>query len=533
MFGCDYMKSNVSLIIVNTFSSFDAEYTGVGRIAAYLRQHNITVTLVYLNVNEDSNLELLLNEIPIESNLIGFSIYNTNARYIYELCRLLKKRNPLAFTFVGSILATTAYNFILDDCEDIDFIVLGDGELTMYQVVLKYEDNDYTFERLPHIKTRHDQVSKYPCFINIETMPKISRDFFINNKKYNFHSARITGSSGCTAKCSFCAIADVYKPVKARAWRGRAVKDIFDEIVSINKEYGIRSFSFSDNSFEDPGTLGKKRIEEFCRLCTGYPIKMHFWCYLRAETFTEKDTELILLMKKAGFTQIFIGIEACNKDDLLLYNKNSKLEDNYRTYRLFMSLGIDVVPGYIMFNPFSTLDRLKDNFQFLENNNLAILKLYYRHLDVYYGTDIYHIIEQNGLLAENYTYLDSEEYCFKDPAVHELSKFIKKYIFSSKIEKLDGDYQTFMSSIAFIKAIYPDIIEIFQQDLSDIKKKLAKAMSDFFHIIYVENNINEAIMQFPNFEKIMEDIYNEFNILKMRILKQKMIQQLFTRTITK
>lgn len=362
----------------------------------------------------------------------------------------------------------------------------------MYQIVLKYEDNDYTFEKLPHVKTRNDQVPKYPYFVNIETMPIISRDFFKKDKKHNFYSARITGSSGCTARCSFCAIADVYKPVKARAWRGRAIKDIFNEIVSINKKYGIRSFSFTDNSFEDPGTLGKKRIEEFCRLCIGYPVKMHFWCYLRAETFIEKDIELIKLMRKAGFTQVFIGIEACNKDDLLLYNKNSKLEDNYRAYHLFMSLGIDVVPGYIMFNPFSTLDRLKENFKFLVDNNLAILKLYYRHLDVYYGTDIYHIVVQNGLLTKNYTYLDSEEYSFKNPIVQELSQFIKKYFIGSLIEKSDGDFQTLMSSIAFIKAVYPETIESFQQDILDLKNKMAEVMQSFFHIVYIENDIDQA-----------------------------------------
>ncbi len=527
------MKSNVSLVVVNTFSAFDAEYTGVSRIAAYLRQHNIPVTIVYLNVNKDSSFEQLISEIPVESNLIGFPIYNTNARYIYKLCELLKKRNSSAFTFVGSILATTAYDFILNDCRDIDFVILGDGELTMYHIVLRYEDNDYRFEKLPHVKTRQDKETKSPYFVNIETMPIISRDFFINNKKRNFYSARITGSSGCTARCSFCAISDVYKPIKTRAWRGRAIKDVFYEIVSINKEYGIRSFSFTDNSFEDPGTLGKKRIEEFCRLCIEYPIKMHFWCYLRAETFSENDTQLILLMKEAGFTQVFIGIEACNKEDLILYNKNSEPKDSYRAYNLFTSLGIDVVPGYIMFNPFTTVSRLRENFRFLEDNNLAILKLYYRHLDVYYGTDIYHVVKQNGLLKESYTYLDSEDYSFKDPDVQQLSQFIKNFVDGSQIEKLDGDFQTFMSSIAFIKAIYPDTIELFHQDLLDLKYKFAKAIQDFFHILYVDNDIDQAEMQFLKFEKRMEGIYKEFSILKMRILKQKTIQNLFARPVSK
>ena len=523
------MKAEVALVIVDTFTSFDAEYAGPSRIAAYLRQHNISVSLIYIDMdNGINNADKLIEQIPVQANIIGFTIYNTNAKIIYTMCNALKKHNKNIFIGAGSQMATATSKLILDDCSDIDFIILGDGELTLHNLIIQYENNDYKFGISPHVVTRGNFEDKYPAVVDIETMPRISRDFFHNNKKQNFFSARMIGSRGCTARCSFCSMAN--QDIQNHSvWKGRPIEDVFDEIKEVHQQYGICSFSFTDNSFEDPGRLGKKRISEFCELCFKYPHNLHFWCYLRAETFKEVDVPLIKKMKKAGFTQVFIGMEASNNEDLELYNKNATVEDNYRAYKLFTGCGIDVVPGYIMFNPYTTKERLKDNFLFVKENKLAILKLYYRHLEIYYGTKIYHKVLSDNLLGNDFNYLDSTNYQFSDNHVMAISTFIKEHIVGSEIEKYDGDLQTLISTLSFINAVLPLEIDGLTDELTTYRNELAGEMADFFSILYIDNDICKAKQEWSHVSERMKNIYRKINKEKMRIFKNKEVLNLFVK----
>lgn len=515
------MKSKVSFVILNTLSVYYAEYAGPARIAAYLRMHKIPVLMQYFNVNEETALGDILREIPEDVNIIGFPIYDTNAEYVYKLSALLKARNPKCIISVGSSFATTAASFILDDCNDIDLVVLGDGELTMYNLVLKYEENDLDFSNMLHVKTRFDVSDKRPMFVNIETMPFAARDFFEQKASNNFFSARLSGSSGCVAKCSFCSIADVHRPVKHhRKWQGRSIDDIFEEIKCINKKYGIKSFSFTDNSFEDPGKLGKQRIRDFCEKVINNNERFHFWCYLRAETFHEEDIELIKLMRKAGFTQVFIGIEASHQKDLDLYNKRASVEDNIRTWQLFTGNDIDINPGYIMFHPFSDMETLSANFLFLKRFEVPVFKAYYRHIEIYYGTGLYQAAKNSNLLAGNYSYLNTQAYVFENEEVQRLSDFIMQNLKDSPVEKEDSYIQTFRATLSYMKAIYPGVVEKYSNDLDSAFRDIAHAYSDFFSVLYLKGDIELASAMWEETTGILLNLYKKVEIIKLKMIKR-------------
>lgn len=46
-------------------------------------------------------------------------------------------------------------------------------------------------------------------------------------------------------------------------------------------------------------------------------------------------------MKKAGFHNIFVGIESGNDDDLLLYNKQTTVKENEKFLKLCKKVGIE------------------------------------------------------------------------------------------------------------------------------------------------------------------------------------------------
>lgn len=520
------MKSKVAIIVVDTFSSYATEYLGPSRIVAYLKQHNIDADLIYIKEDGKSDINDMVNKIPANANLIGFTIYDANLDLVNDISSELKKRNKNIITFVGSRFATLAGKLIFNDCPNIDYIILGDGEIVTYQMIIQYEENDLNFEKSPHIIARESTEKKIPAIVNIETMPRISREYLKSNKNSNFMSARITGSKGCTCNCSFCTLLDAKKTKCHRAWHGRSIDDIFDEIRDINKNYGVKSFSFTDNSFEDPDIIGKQRIKDFCELCKDYEQKLHFWCYLRADSFHESDVELIKLMESVGFTQVFIGFEAGNKEDLLLYNKRATVEDNKRTFKLFTENGIDIQSGFIMFNPYSTINRIQQNYEFLCSNNTIMFKQYYGHLMAYYGSEIYTKLLNDNLLDADYSYLNTLKYKFIDDDVKKVSDFIVNNIFDEHLEFFDDEYTTFQSTIAFIKALVPEIYEKYSNQINSYNLEIANIISDFFEIIYIKQDLFLAKSKINDFKEKLYNFYQKFNIFKFSILKERKVIQL-------
>lgn len=519
------MRTKLNIVVLNK-DNFPVEHYGVSRIIAYLEMHKINAKLNYISFTSNTDIKDIIKNIPEEVNLLGFSLDILSAKDVYAICRQLKKERKDLIIFVGSWFASISAKFILDDCDAIDFVILGEGELTTYQIVLQFEEYDMDFEKLPHVFTRKTKTNKKHGVVNIETMPTISREVLIKNKNRPFVSARINCSSGCIGKCSFCTFTNINLDAK-RSWQGVCTDKIFKEVKTLNEDFNIKSFSFNDNSFEDPGLLGKQRINDFCKLVLQHKQKLHFWCYLRAETFTQSDIELIKLMKKAGFTQVFIGIEAGNKEDLLLYNKRATEEDNYRAFQLFTDNGIDVVPGFIMINPYSDKVRLKRNFEFLVFNKIFYLKLYYSHLWVYYGTKIYEKLLDDKLLDDKYSYIHVKEYRFVDSFTSQISQFFKRNFIEDDLDKQDDDLYAFTSTIALIKAIVPAELEVYSSEISKLYNDLSETLADFFSIIYLENDIPKAEKKVNSFKNKMNEIYLEKNKIKFKILKNKNILKLF------
>ena len=71
------------------------------------------------------------------------------------------------------------------------------------------------------------------------------------------------------------------------------------------------------------------------------------------------------LLKKAGFNNIFVGIESGCDEDLLVYNKRSELQDNERFMMLCDKCGITPFYGFVMIQPYSTVDSVNKNYRFL------------------------------------------------------------------------------------------------------------------------------------------------------------------------
>lgn len=478
----------VSLIYVSDYMK-TVEHLGTASIKAYLETKAIPTSLH--TVYEKDDLASFVLTLPYDSHYFGFPLFHSNTKRVYELIKIIKKHFPKSIIFVGGPFATLASEKVLNDCLDIDFIVLGDGELPTYNAIQLCEKNS-TLEGADSILTRCDQNKKVPGVVNLKEISWPARDYLEKSISEGNRNAKIYASRGCCGNCSFCSFNIYYRHSKNKCWYGREIEDVFNEIVFINSKYGIRDFTFVDGSFEDPGDIGKKRINKLCDLLLNYPIKMTFWCWLRAETFRESDIALISKMKKAGFIVVYVGFEANNESDLKIYKKRNCVSDNERTIQLFTRNKIEIEYGYIILNPYSTRETLKENYLFLKKHNVSQTSLYTNRCYIYYGTDIFYMAQRDGLLSSTYSYLNPLNYNYIDSFAEELSQFIDKYYYNSEIMTLEMNYLEFKKSFFRINHLFPEITNKYYDIFKELEINIGLLISSYFEIIYLENNLFKA-----------------------------------------
>lgn len=376
----DIMK--ICLAMVYNGNPFEA--LGIEALATYVQNFGYDVDLKMINSSKIKNSDIL--QLFKESySFVGFSVSYSNINDTYQLCKIIKE-NQNSKIFVGSQYATLNAKEILKDCEYIDFVICGEGELVLKNILDNYKihTNINFIGQLDGVLTREK---------NEYSIVTIDKNLFIPIKHtllgekifQNVLMARIYSSRGCCANCSFCTH-NCYNTSKT--WRGRSVKEVFDEMVDVHQKYGISVFMFNDSSIEDPGFLGKARLEELCEHMLKYEDELYVFCYIRAETFSEKDGQLLEKMHSAGIVSLFVGIESANEKDLKLYNKIANVQQNEQAMQLFKNKGFRIMPGFIMFNPLSDTDTLYSNFMFCKKHELYLSCYYESQLAIFKGAKI-------------------------------------------------------------------------------------------------------------------------------------------------
>ena len=169
-----FMK--VALINALEKGSKYTDNLGIGCIASFLREHKIDVDIHY--VEDRPQVEQYIQTNYHQYNIYGFPMFDTNALFVFKIARIIKQMNPNAVVVAGGHLATSAPAEILEDCSDIDCVILGAGEYPMLEIVRAVENNT-ALSVVNSVKTREDIEEKKLAHINIEDMRRPARDNLI------------------------------------------------------------------------------------------------------------------------------------------------------------------------------------------------------------------------------------------------------------------------------------------------------------------------------------------------------------------
>jgi radical SAM superfamily enzyme YgiQ (UPF0313 family) len=164
-------------------------------------------------------------------------------------------------------------------------------------------------------------------------------------------------SRGCPFACTFCTIINV----QGRTMRERS-PDAIAELVRRNYvEHGIDFYFFTDDNFARK-RLWRETFETLIRL-RDEGIKITFMMQV---DLARKPKDFVRLAAEAGCTQVFIGMESVNPENLKAEGKpQNKVDEYVSIIREWHDAGVVVHTGYIIGLPFDTKDQVARDIRYL------------------------------------------------------------------------------------------------------------------------------------------------------------------------
>ncbi len=301
----------------------------------------------------------------------------------------------------------------------MDHLVLNEAEITLPLFLADLEQG----------KARRVYTS--PLWANLAHTP-VPRFDLLDSRKYA--SMNIQYSRGCPFDCDFCNITVLY----GRAHRTKSAEQVIAELDTLYAR-GWKSsvFIVDDNFIGNRGKLKKQVLPAIIEWMERHDYP--FTLYTEVSINLADDEELMELIVRAGFDQVFIGIESPNEESLAECSKlQNRNRDLIASVRRIQKAGLEVQAGFIVGfdkDPDSIFDRL---IGFIQESGIvtAMVGL----LNAPHGTKLYHRMKQEGRLVK--------------AATGDNTDFSINFVPKMKTEKLLNGYRSVLQTIYSPKQYY-------------------------------------------------------------------------------
>lgn len=359
----------------DTFWSFRYAMKFIGRKASFPPLGLLTVAamlpgrwqkrLVDMNVSPLSDGDLAWADYVFIS---AMTIQRQSAQEIIARCRQLGVK-----TVAGGPLFTACH----EDFPEVDHLVLGEAELTLPPFLADLREG-----RARHLYADEHWADLADTPIPLWNLIEVG----------TYAAMNIQYGRGCPYDCEFCDITALF----GRKPRSKSLEQLLAELDSLYSRGWRGAVFFVDDNFI--GDKGKLKREVLPAIIDWMERKEYpFYFYTEASIDLADDPGLMELMVRAGFEEVFIGIETPYEESHAECGKvQNRNRDLLASVRCIQRAGLQVHAGFIVgfdSDPPSIFDR---QIRFIQESGIvtAMVGL----LSAIRGTRLYQRMSREGRL---------------------------------------------------------------------------------------------------------------------------------------
>ncbi|HKM01809.1 MAG TPA: radical SAM protein [Sedimentibacter sp.] len=309
-------------------------------IIASMLSNDYIVTSLYNNTQKEV-LEHVLEKKP---EYIGLLINTTE--YINEtinFINLIRSESPNSILIAYGVYCTFWSQFLSTTHKGlVDYIIIGEPEINFYNIITTSKG-----------KTNETQIINEVKVKNLDDLPIQAM-----HSKTDLNTMI---SRGCFNNCLFCCEKPFYG-----YYRYRSVENVILEIKNFYDENIDQWIYFSDLDFLAIDSVDKKWFDFFITRINEENINIKFTFQTRVNRIINGQ-ELLMKLFDIGLRGVSLGIESGSKRVLNIFNKNSEGPMNREAINILKKLKIPFKINYIMFEPTSTMNDVKENIEFLKS----------------------------------------------------------------------------------------------------------------------------------------------------------------------
>lgn len=328
---------------------------GLISLSNMLKMHGIDVIIRDLfleNVSKSDFLESLREmSAPL---LIGISSYTDSIEVACSIVKECKKIFPNTKILLGGTHVTFMYREVMEECKEIDFCCIGEGEGMIVELVEYLLHNSLSLKNIKSLVYREEKTGKitanekrgFLTNLDILPFPEFTEGMLKAMQRQN--NIVIVSSRGCPGGCIFCAS----REMSGSRYRCYSAEYLISYLFYYHKVYNFQTYSFLDDTF----TANRKRLRQFAEHVHKLKFYLRFTCKSRADVVNE---ELAVLLEKIGCVSIHVGVESAEDAILKAINKRIVLDDVFMAIRILAKHNIRIECTFIIGHPQDTVETME------------------------------------------------------------------------------------------------------------------------------------------------------------------------------
>lgn len=370
-------------------------------LAAYLEDKGKKCEILdvkYPNIPNASLIEAenyIVDKLLVKSTAsIGFTCLTAEFGCVYRMAKQLRTRGYKGVIIAGGHHPTFCPIDFLEEKSIFDYVVLGEGEQTLYELINSIENKTEVdevdglafYKKNELFKTKPRQLLENLDFFSMPPYHLLDITYYLQPRTDLIRNIFISGvgvqaTRGCPFNCTFCGNNSL---VSANLYtsriRSRPAHVVVSELVYLKDKFGIDGFSIEDDMF----TLNDQRVIEFTSLLKDKNLGLVWGCQSHVNTFSEN---MARNMKEAGCIQVEFGVESGSERVLREMKKNASIEKIKQAFQICRKYKLRSLANFLINTPTEEEEDLVATFRLA--NSIKATKYSFAVTMPLLGTELY------------------------------------------------------------------------------------------------------------------------------------------------